>query len=84
MRVTMRLRKAGKFEAELCSGERSRWIALDISEGLTEGYEDTRINVAIWEDDNPSVFREMAERFGIDLGDKPAIVGSRHVESMPA
>ena len=84
MYAHMRLRKSGKFEAELGGSGLGRWIALDINEGLVEGYEDVRIQVTIWEDENPEVFAKTAEWFGIDLGDKPATVGTRHVESMPA
>ena len=80
--VSVAVSRTGSIEAVWHGGPGGRWLAICMREGT--GLLCGCCDAAIWENENPALFREMAERFGINLGDEPVMIGSRHVESMPA
>ena len=73
--VNMTLGHDGHIDVELRDELGAcRWLNMHITEaGVLSAYCD----IAIWEGQNPTLFREMAERFGVELGEKPAIEGER-------
>ena len=82
MRVTMEANQThmtishdGHIGVELRDGlSACRWLNMHVAEA---GVLSARCDIAIWEDQNPALFREIAERFGIDIEEKPAMEGER-------